>query len=104
MKQIPLKVEKSDIALIADAVVKYGDNTVFCFEITNSLTGLGYVMVRNILPLFGPYSIVDEGAVKCPMREEEMYGVFTDLPFSEYQKEYGHLTNTCNCECSETEE
>ena len=104
MQYISLKLEKSDIALITDAVVKFGENTVFCFEITNSLTGLGYVMVRNILPLFGPYSIVDERAVKCPMREDVMYGIFTDLPFSEYQKEFGHLTNTCNCECSETEE
>ena len=43
MKQIPLKLEKSDIALIADDVVKYGDNTVFCFEVTSSLAGLGYV-------------------------------------------------------------
>lgn len=88
MKQIPLNLEKSDIALIADDVVKYGDNTVFCFEVTSSLAGLGYVLVRNILPLFGPYSIVDEGQVRCPICEDVMYGVFTDLPFSEYQKEF----------------
>lgn len=88
MKQIPLKLEKSDIALIADDVVKYGDNTVFCFEVTSSLAGLGYVLVRNILPLFGPYSIVDEGQVRCPICEDVMYGVFTDLPFSEYQNEF----------------
>lgn len=89
MRQIPLKLEKSDIALIADDVVKVGENTVFCFEVTSSLAGLGYILVRNILPLFGPYSIVDEGEVRFPMREEGMYGVFTDLPFSEYQKEFG---------------
>ena len=105
-KQITLKLEKSDIALIADAVVKVGENTVFCFEVTSSLAGLGYIVVRNILPLFGPYSIVDEGEVRCPMREDGMYGVFTDLPYTEYQKECGCGCPSCvnNLEWSEKEE
>ena len=105
-KQIPLKFEKSDIALIADLVLKVDGNTVFCFEVTSSLAGLGYIVVRNILPLFGPYSIIDEGEVRCPMREDGMYGVFTDLPYSEYEKEFGCGCPSCvdNLEWSVTEE
>lgn len=86
MKQIALKLEKSDIALIAYDVFpddEKTDHSVFCFR--EDICGLGKILLRNILPLFGSsYKIVDECEVNMDDTGEVMTGIITNLPFYEY--------------------
>ena len=90
MIRSPLKIEKSDIALIADDVFpndQRGDQSVFCF--CDEFYGLGEIFLRNILPLFGPsYKIIDECEVETGTGEV-MIGIITNLPFYEYMSFIG---------------
>ena len=90
MRQIPLKLEKSDILLVADFVRPVDGNAVFCYHEGKSICGIGSILLRNILSLFGPsYGIIGVDDIDIADSGDIMYGFFTNLPYSDYLKETG---------------